>query len=426
MARTLKLTKRIIDDLEPAEKDYRVNDSELKGLHIRVTPAGGKVFYLRYRNVQGRERTLKLGSANVLSVPQARDLARAALVDAATGADPAEQKKRNRSHTLESFLRDEYMPWCMANLKTGAKTCNAIKAGFPDLMKKRLHEITAFDVERWRRRHGKDHSAATTNRYQAYLAAALKRAETWGFIEHSPLAGGKVKKAREDNARVRFLDDHELEALMQALDEREERIRQKRDSHNIWLVARGHGLRLNLRECAFADYLKPMVLLSLHTGMRRGEVFNLHWEDIDFQRKIITVHGKGAKSGRTRHIPMNKTVQGTLTGWREMTTDAGRVFRNPKTGRRFDNTYTAWDAVVEASGIENFTWHDMRHHCASMLVQAGVDLYVVKEILGHSSITMTERYAHLAPQQTAAAMATLDRLTPAENVVPFQQAEGKE
>ena len=102
-----------------------------------------------------------------------------------------------------------------------------------------------------------------------------------------------------------------------ALDDRQETIRAERDSANKWREERHKSLLPDLREVAFPDHLKPLILVSLNTGMRRGEVFNLTWADIDLKNKLITVEGDTSKSGQTRHIPMNKETVATIEEWRK-------------------------------------------------------------------------------------------------------------
>jgi integrase len=150
-----------------------------------------------------------------------------------------------------------------------------------------------------------------------------------------------------------------------------------------------------------------MVLLSLNTGLRQGELFGLAWDAVNLERTHLTIHGHNAKSGRTRHIPLNAEALETLKLWRGEDTE-GLVFAS-KDGKTFDSVRKAWGGVLQAAGIERFRWHDMRHHFASRLVMAGVDLNTVRELLGHSDITMTLRYAHLAPEHKAAAVARLVR-----------------
>ncbi len=133
---------------------------------------------------------------------------------------------------------------------------------------------------------------------------------------------------------------------------------------------------------------------------------------------ILTVRRAVAKSDRVRHVPLNETALETLKGWREQTTSKQYVFVNPRTGGPFGHVNTAWRAILKTAKIHDFTWHSLRHSFASRLVLRGIDLYTIKELLGHASIQQTEVYSHISPAQTRAAVAALD--TPQTTIfVPF-------
>jgi len=149
-----------------------------------------------------------------------------------------------------------------------------------------------------------------------------------------------------------------------------------------------------------------MVLLSLNTGMRRGEVFYLKWQDVDLMKRQLTVEGTTSKSGQTRHIRLNSEVWQVLKAWNEQN-DGEFVFVSPVTGKSFDNIKRSWSLLRNRAGLSDFRFRDLRYTFASKLVMAGVDLYTVKELMGHSTIQMTERYAHLAPEHKASAVETL-------------------
>jgi integrase len=184
-------------------------------------------------------------------------------------------------------------------------------------------------------------------------------------------------------------------------------LRRQRDSANEWRAVRGYKLLPDLRQRMFADHLKPLVILSLNTGMRRGELFALTWESVDLVAGRITVHGATAKSGKTRHIPLNAAALDALRGWRDQApTKTGLIFP-AKNGDALTHVRRAWESVLRAGKITRFRWHDMRHTFASKLVMASVDLNTVRELLGHSDYAMTQRYAHLAPEHKAAAVAKL-------------------
>ena len=174
-----------------------------------------------------------------------------------------------------------------------------------------------------------------------------------------------------------------------------------------WREQRGYE-PLEASEGTYADHLQPLVLLAMNTGLRRGELFNLRWSDIDLDRAQLTVQGAGAKSGKTRHIPLSRDALKMLIAWKDQS-NGGLVFPSPTTGGKLDNINRSWRALRSGAGLEDFNFHDLRHHFASRLVMASVDLNTVRELLGHADIKMTLRYAHLAPEHKAAAVAALDQ-----------------
>lgn len=214
----------------------------------------------------------------------------------------------------------------------------------------------------------------------------------------------KLKALKLDSkGKIRYLDEDEATRLRQALEDRQAEARAERDSANQWRTNRNKPELASLNQVAFTDRLKPLVLVSLNTGMRRGELFDLKWSAVNFKTKTITVIGDQTKTLDTRHIPMNKETVSTLKSWQEQTSGTGHVFPG-ESGKRLDDVKTAWTNLLVRAKIEDFRWHDMRHDFASRLVMAGVPLNTVRDLLGHSDIKMTLRYAHLAPGTKAAAV----------------------
>jgi integrase len=268
-----------------------------------------------------------------------------------------------------------------------------------------LDDITAWKVERWivdRKKLGI--SPATINRQVGMLKASLARAVKWQILTVNPLSAIKAQRL-DKNVKVRFLSDEEEHHLMIALHNREQRRREERNSGNSWRKKRGIEPLEVTCSSDFSDHLFPMVLISLNTGMRRGELFSLTWNNVDLVRQIITVEGACAKSGQTRHIPMNATV---LEVFRKLSKSAkSDLIFVGRDGGMFDNVKRSWMRVLKEANINTFRWHDMRHHFASRLVQRGVDLNTVRVLLGHKDLKMTLRYAHLSPQVMAEAVSRL-------------------
>ena len=164
------------------------------------------------------------------------------------------------------------------------------------------------------------------------------------------------------------------------------------------------AIRENLAPLLKELHLTPLVLIALATGMRRGELFNLHWQDIDLTGQLLTVVGAGAKSAQSRHIPLHTEALAVLTNWQRQRGDVGRVF----TGRhgRLVKIDKAWRTVLRDAKIDGFRFHDLRHSFASSLIQKGVSPYVVQKLLGQSSLAMTERYMHLHNDQLHPTLST--------------------
>lgn len=397
-----KLTVALLNGLETTGKTYEVHDTTVTGLFVRVTATGHKAYVVRW--ARGKKRTL--GRVGILTLDQARKEAIQHLAEAHEHGDPLaviQGRKGAGMQTLEAFLDDQFEPWALTHHKDGANGVRAIRSSFADLMVLHLDEIDAKRIEKLRSTWLEAGLApATANRNLVRLKGLLSRAVEWGALEAHPLT--KVRRLKVDKrSRVRYLTIEEEQRLRQAMDDRQETIQAERDSANQWRSDRKKELLPDLRATAFADHLKPLVLVSINTGMRRGEVFNLTWADVDLKNKFVTVEGDGAKSGQTRHIPLNKEALSTLQEWHKQSPKTGFVFPGQK-GARLDNVKKSWDGLLKLAKVEGFRWHDLRHTFASKLVMAGVPLNTVRELLGHSDIAMTLRYAHLAPDSKAAAV----------------------
>jgi len=204
----------------------------------------------------------------------------------------------------------------------------------------------------------------------------------------------------------RYLSAEEEMNLRYALDQREKQLREVRRHYNTWNEERGYPLYPDLTFCAFADHLMPLVLLAMNTGLRRGELFHLAWHSISFEHRLLTVRGEHAKSGQSRHVPLNEEALSVLQRWKHQQPDSHYVFPG-QNGKPLTDIKKSWGSVLTRAKITNFRFHDLRHHFASQLVMAGVDLNTIRELLGHRDYSSTLRYAHLAPRFLAEAVAKL-------------------
>lgn len=397
-----KITQKLINSLKPEEKHYRVFDTDQPGFFIRVQPTG----HMAYMVSWARNRERSLGRVGTLTLAQARTEAARYLADAHEHGEPlAVTRDRRGSSTpsLRQFIDETYLTWFKAHNKGYAKTLHTLDNNFDSIMSQRLDAITGRDLESLRTTWlTAGNKPSTVNRKMGTISGVFSRAVDWEYLPSSPL--DKIKPLKVDTkGQVRYLSKEETLNLRNSLEVREHRACLERDSANQWRADRNKVLFSDLKKLAFTDHLKPMVLVSLNTGMRRGELFSLTWPMVNFQSKTITVGGDTAKTSETRHIPMNAETLNTLKAWKDQSGESAFVFPGLE-GGRMEDVKSAWLKLLKEACITGFRWHDMRHDFASRLVMAGVPLNTVRDLLGHTDIKMTLRYAHLAPDVKAAAV----------------------
>jgi integrase len=225
------------------------------------------------------------------------------------------------------------------------------------------------------KRDGACLSPSTVVRYMAPLSHAFGVAvREWGWLDDSPMR--KVERPAEPDGRVRFLSDDERGALLRAC----------ADSKNPWLYT--------------------VVLLALSTGMRKGELTNLRWPDVDLANRRITL--RETKNGEIRVVPLTGSALDLIKAHAKVRRlDTDLVFpapaRPPKAVKPMDFR-AAWEAALKRAGITNFHFHDLRHTTASYLAMNGASLAEIAEVLGHRTLAMVKRYAHLSEAHTASVM----------------------
>jgi integrase len=393
-----RITDKTVKNAKPREKTYDIRDAVLRGFMLKVQPSGSKAFYAEW----GRGKRSRIGDAALITLERARDIAEQRLAAAKRGEVPRPQI-RNQIPTLKQFLDSKYEAWALTHQKAGATNVQRIKGAFPEYMNNPMDQFTAWSFEQWKnKRKSNGIKPATINRDLTMLRAALNKAVEWNELKSNPLVSVKPLKGADDK-RVRYLSSEEEKRLLGALKSREVDIRQGTSSSANKFVS-------TYKEGAYADHLQPMALVAMNTGLRFGELSQMRWTDIRLtDAPLITVQAAYAKTGNTRHIQLNKAAKAALQSWKAQQTDiSGYVFAT-QSGERIKGVRKEWMAVLSAAKIKDFRWHDLRHDFASKLVMAGVDLNTVRELLGHSSLDMTIRYAHLGPAHKAAAVAQLDK-----------------
>ena len=236
-----------------------------------------------------------------------------------------------------------------------------------------INDLNIMIVEQWQTRLLKVRTPATANRKLACLKHMLTKAVDWNMASEETLKQmRKVKFSKENNRKLRFLNVDECQRLI---------------------------------ACCSA-HLKPIVITALNTGMRRGEILSLMWEQIDLRHGFVSL--EDTKNGESREIPINNTLKSLFE---EMPHSIESVY--VFTGRDGDpltDVKHSFNTALRKAEIRNATFHTLRHSFASHLVMKGVDLTTVKELMGHQSLNMTLRYSHLAPEHKTKAVKVLDEI----------------
>lgn len=381
-------------------KPYEVRAVSPQGLLVRVQPSGRRTYYLSVT----KNKRVRIGPADVLTLKKAEERAKAILLDPSSAT-----AKTRGGITLREYLDAVYEEHAKATTKTGAATVKRIRALWSTLLDKRMSDIASEDVDKIRKKRiAEGASAGTVNRDVFPLRGVLTHwAKQTGVAVH-PLRGLEPFKVDADEV-VRYLEPAEEKRLRAALAVRDKKMIAARASANAWRVARDRDPLPELS--GYADYLHPMVLLSLNTGLRQGETFSLTWGDVDFHHKNVTVRASKAKGRRTRVVPANAEAMSVLKAIKPK--DAALtdlVFPSRVTGTRLNNIKRAWGEVAKTAKLPtDFTWHGLRHSFATALIDKGVSLYEIKELLGHANIRTTEVYAKNKATALRAAVNKLGR-----------------
>ena len=276
--------------------------------------------------------------------------------------------KKKPVHTLNEVWA-RYLPYAKEHKKSWIDNLRYYgKHLEPRFGMKSLDSISPIDIERMKlelkkgvNRRGKPFAAQTIKHQLVILRRLYNLARKWGMYDgKSPLES--VEMPRIDNQKTEFLTDEELTRLLDTLD--------------AW----------PFRESA------TFIKFALFTGLRRGELFKLAWDDVDFERGMVTL--RDPKGGKTESIPVSMEALDVL---KSLDVISSFVFPG-KNGRQRTDFNGPWQRIRKAADLpEGFRLHGLRHHFASTLVSAGVDLLVVQKLLTHKDAKTTARYAHLAP-----------------------------
>ena len=370
----MPLTKRIIDQAEYSgdgiSRCFQWDDT-LPGFGIRIYPSGKKSFVLSYRT-RGRKRLLTIGKYGVLTLQEARERARRALVQISDGEDPlAERKGRASGELVKAFAEIYIERHAKVRKKTWKEDQRRINRFIlPSLGHLGLAAVTKADIASLHSQIGKT-AKYEANRVLALIKRMWGLAQQWGLIpEGTPNPAAGIESFKE-KSRDRYLKPDELPQLAEAINHEE-----------------------NL-------YVKAAFWLLLLTGMRKSELLAAEWKDIDFHRKELRIDE--TKSGRIHYVPLSEPVLQILNVLPRQH-DNPFILPGAHHGKPQMNLSKPWNRIRNRAGLEDVRLHDLRRTVGSWLAQGGASLQLIGKVLDHSNIQTTEVYARLAEDQVRHAL----------------------
>ena len=340
-----------------------------KGIYQR-----GSTYWIRYAGADGKTVYESTGSklkkiAEGLLTDKKKEIK-----DVRSGIITEVTKKPIPAYTF-SDLKDKYMNWVNGRHDSARVTGYILNQTLEHFGNLPLQSFSMQIVEQYQTDlilGGKKN--ASTNKYVSLTKAMFTKALDWKMITEATLKDIRKVKLLPEDRRLRFISKEECKELI---------------------------------DCC-AGHLKPIVITALNSGMRKSEVLSLEWDKhIDLKHSFILLDK--TKNRERREIPINDTLRRVLQSITRRL-DVPYVFFNPKTGQRVLDIKSSFPTACRKAKITDFRFHDLRHTFASHLVMAGVDLTTVSKLLGHKSIKMTLRYAHLAPAHLKNAVGILDNV----------------
>ena len=366
--------------VEVTPKVLRATRRNPRGVFEKVIGSG--IWWIRYVDAQGRYRREKAGTKGAaknlytkrkqqaLEGHKLPEKLRCALVPfSEIAADAIAYIKRRYSRPADDVARME-----------------VLKGWFPG---RAAESITGQEVEAKleEAREENDWRPSTVNHHHTLLSLTYRLAVRNRKVKESPVRG--IRRRAEDNSRVRFLTPAEEKALRETM-----------------------HLKLE-----WSEHL-PELGLALHTGLRRTDMYQrLVWENVNLASRVATV--PRSKNDAPVHVPLNDDAMSALRVFRSRGDGTGRVVRNAA-GETLEGNGHWFPKAVRAADIKDFRWHDLRHTFASRLRQSGTPLGNIAELLGHKTLAMSRRYAHLSIANLHEAVS---RIATGTTVAPEQVAD---
>jgi integrase len=364
-----KLTKRIVDAIEPQPTEFFLWDEGIPGFGVRVMPSGRKSFVVQFRAGR-RARRMSLGPSTVLTCDQARTRAITIIAAVKNGEDPAADRAAKRNAATVGDLADRFdKEHISVHLK--ASTAKEYRGNLkrfilPALGRLAVPEITRADVAKFH--HDLRHIPYQANRCLEVVSKMFGLAEMWGLRPDGSNPRKHIRKYPEEK-RERFLSAAELGRIGEVLREMESE-------------------RIELTSAILA------ARLLILTGCRLGEIMTLKWDYVDFDERALRL--PDSKTGKkVVHVGAPAV---------EYLHSAHRIDGNPWVitgtlpGKALSDLQPFWQRVRARAGVKDVRIHDLRHTFASTAVASGQGLPMIGKLLGHTQVQTTARYAHLASE----------------------------
>lgn len=349
----------------PGSKKVEFFDTQIPGFSLEVRPTGGKTYYLRYRDARGSQKQYRIGDAKSITFQQAQKHAKSLRYRVIMGEDPAVEKVEKRAApTFAEFVAERYMPFVKVDKKSwisdDSYLRNHLLPAFGTLPLDAITKHQVISFHHGMRENG--YAPGTCNRCLVLLRYIFNLALRWEIPGISRNPTRSVNLLRDDKKCERFLTKEEAHRLYQAIE---------------------HSDNQQLK------YIVPLLLL---TGVRKRELLDAQWKDLDFKNGLWNI-----PFGKTgfRAVPLS---DGAIAILNQIPRLPGNPFviPNPATGKPYRSIFYSWHTARTEAGMPEVRMHDLRHSFASFLVNNGRTLYEVQKLLGHTQIRTTMKYAHLA------------------------------
>lgn len=343
------------------------HDAGCKGLMLEVRASGGRTWYLRYSDARGKQHQMRIADAQDLSLELARKRAKELRTEIALGKDPSEEKATLRATpTFAEFAAERYLPYAKLSKKSWNADDSYLRNHLiPAFGSQHLDTITKQQVIAFH--HAmleKGYAPGTCNRCLILTRYIFNLALEWEVPGLTKNPARKVQLLKDETRHERYLSRGEAHRLYEALE----------TSENTQL-----------------KFIVPLLLL---TGVRKRELLDAQWKDIDFINHLWNI--PVGKNG-FRAVPLS---DGALAIFSQIPRlkNISYVLPNPETGKPYKSIYYSWNTARTRAGLADVRMHDLRHSFASFLVNHGRTLYEVQRLLGHTQIRTTMKYAHLAKE----------------------------